>query len=101
MGLNNKRKKYVRIVRETESHEAFALLDEVNSNLKDDIDNVMNDSFSEFVLEEILENELDSDDEPLKLLANPTIEKKLEESSIKTEKEVKGQSNRKGKGKKR
>ena len=75
MDLNNTRKKYVRIVRETESHEAFALLDEVNSNLKDDIDNVMNDSFSEFVLEEILENELDSDDEPLKLLVIQLLKK--------------------------
>ena len=31
MDLNNKRKKYVRIDRNTKSEEIFALLDEVNS----------------------------------------------------------------------
>ena len=50
----------------------------------DDIENVMNDSNTEFVLEESLKNELDSDDELLILLAleanyhvleNLTIEK--------------------------
>ena len=53
---------------ETESDEIFAFLDEVISELKDNIDNLMNISRSEFVLEEILENELGSDDEPLNLL---------------------------------
>ena len=41
---------------------------EVNSVLEDDIDNVMNDSGTEFMLEESLENELDSDYEPLNLI---------------------------------
>ena len=41
---------------------------EVNSVLEDDTDNVMNDSGTEFMLEESLENELDSDDEPLNLI---------------------------------
>lgn len=41
---------------------------EVNSVLVDDIDNVMNDSGTEFMLEESLENELDSDYEPLNLI---------------------------------
>ena len=53
---------------ETESDEIFALLDEVISELKDNIDNLMNISRSEFVLKEILENELGSDDVPLNLL---------------------------------
>ena len=39
MDLNNKRKK---IDGETRSDEIFALLDELNSNLEDDIDNLMN-----------------------------------------------------------
>ena len=74
------------------------MLDEVNSDLEDDIDNLMNDSDTEFVLEESLENELDSDDESLNLLVpegnyhvveNLTIEKTLEEESSKAEKEVK------------
>ena len=43
------------------------MLDEVNSDL-DDIDNLMNDSTTEFVLTESLENELDSNDKPLDLL---------------------------------
>ena len=40
--LNNKRKQRVKIDRETESNEIFAWLDEVNSDLEDDIDNLMN-----------------------------------------------------------
>ena len=55
----------------------------MNNDLEDDIENLMNDSDTEFVLEESLENDLDSDDEPLNLLVpeanyhvvkNPTIE---------------------------
>ena len=82
------------------------MLDEVNSDL-DDIDNLMNDSTTEFVLTESLENELDSNDKPLDLLVpeanyvveNPTIEKALEEGSRKAEKEVKGKSKKTDKGK--
>ena len=57
---------------------------EVDNDLEDDIDNLMNDSDTEFVLEESSENELDFGDEPLNLLVpeanhyvleNPTIEK--------------------------
>ena len=57
---------------------------EVDNDLEDDIDNLMNDSDTEFVLEESSENELDFDDETLNLLVpeanhyvleNPTIEK--------------------------
>ena len=43
MNLNNKRKMYVQIDRETESDEMFALLDELNSDLGDDTENIMND----------------------------------------------------------
>ena len=68
----------------------------------------MNDSETGFALEQSLENELDSDDEPSNLLLleanydvvdNPVIEKTLEEGSSKAEKEVRGKSkeNRKGK----
>ena len=39
-----------------ESDEIFALSNELNSDLEDDIDNLMNDSNAEFLLEEILEN---------------------------------------------
>ena len=38
------------------------VLDEVNSDVEDGIDNLMNDSDTEFVLEESFKNELDSDD---------------------------------------
>lgn len=41
---------------------------EVNSVLEDDIDNIMNDSGTELMLEESLENELDSEYEPLNLI---------------------------------
>ena len=67
MGLN-KGIKYVEIDREIVSNEIFALLDVVDSGLEVDLDNLMYDSDTEFVLEESLENELDSDDEPINLL---------------------------------
>ena len=62
------------------------MLDEVNGNLEDDIRNLMNDLDDEFVLEESLENKLDSQNGPLNLpvpeanyhlVENPTIEKTL------------------------
>ena len=68
MDLNNKRKKYVKIDKESGSDEVFAFLNEVNIDLEDNIDNLMNNLDTEFVLKESLENELDSDDEPLNLL---------------------------------
>ena len=68
MDLKNKRKNCVKLDRKTGSDEIFVLLDEVNSDLEEDIDKLMNDSETEFVLEESLKNESDSDDEPLNLL---------------------------------
>ena len=67
MDLNNKSKKYIKINRETRSNKICAMLDGINIKLEDDIDNLMYDSDTEFVLEEILENELDSD-QPLNSL---------------------------------
>ena len=99
---------YVKVYRETGSDDIFALLDKVNSDLEDDIDNLMNNSDTKFLLEEILENELDSDDEPLNSLVpeanyhvveNPTIKINFEEGSRKAEKEIKRKSKEKGKGK--
>ena len=68
MDLKNKRKNCVKLDRKTGSDEIFVLLDEVNSDLEEDINKLMNDSETEFVLEESLKNESDSDDEPLNLL---------------------------------
>ena len=70
MNLSNMRKKIknVKIDRETGSDKFFALLDELNTDLEDYIYSLMDDSRTEFVLEESLENDLDSDDEPLNLL---------------------------------
>ena len=68
----------------------------------------MNDSDNELVLEESLENELDTDNETLTLLVpeasynvveNLIIEKTLEESSSKTGKELKRKRKEKCKGK--
>ena len=82
-------------------------MDELNSDLEDDIRNLMNHLDTEFVLEESLENELDTDDEPLNLLVpkanyhvaeNPTIGKTLEEGSSKADQKAK-QKGKKGKGK--
>ena len=61
MDLNNRRKKSVNIDRETGNDEILEFLEKVNSKPEDDIDNVIKDSGSEFVLEECLEHELESD----------------------------------------
>ena len=52
--------------------EFSALLDEVHSDIENDIDNIMNKSDTEFVSEQSLENELDFDDELLNLIAPET-----------------------------
>ena len=52
--------------------EFSALLDEVHSDLENDIDNIMNKSDTEFVSEQSLENELDFDDEPSNLIVPET-----------------------------
>ena len=113
MNLYNK-KKYIKIKRETGSDETVALLDEVNSDLEDNFDNLMNDLDTEFVLEEGLENELDSDDETLNSLVpeakyhiveNPTIGKSFEEVSCKAindiEIRIKERGKERGKAKKK
>ena len=51
MDLNNKRKKYVGIDRNNRSEEILGLLDEVNSAQEEDIENLMNDSDTEFIVE--------------------------------------------------
>ena len=108
MDLNNKRKKYARIDRNTRSEEIFAVLDEINSDQEEDIDNLMNDSETEFTVDENLDNEIDSDDEPLSVLipeANihvvkiSTAEENMEESNVVCKKESKQKSKRKGKEK--
>ena len=63
-----KKKKYVRTDRNTRSEEIFPLLDEVNSDQEEDIENLMNDSYTEFIVDENLDNDIDSDDEPLSVL---------------------------------
>ena len=105
MNLNNK-KKYIKIKRETGSDETVALLDEVNSDLEDNFDNLMNDLDTEFVLEEGLENELDSDDETLNSLVpeakhhiveSPAIGKSFEEGSSKAKNDIEVRIKERGK----
>ena len=69
------------------------MLDEVNSDLEEDVDNVMNDLDMKFELEEDFENELGLDDVLLNfflpvanyhIVGKPTIENTLEEGRIKT-----------------
>ena len=102
-----KKIKNVKIDRGTVSDENFALLDEVNSDLEDDIGSLLNHLDTEFVLEECLENELDTDDEPLNSLVpkanyhgveNPTTGKTLKAGSSKAEQKAKEKGK---KGKKR
>ena len=75
------------------------------SDLEDDIGKMISDT--EFVWEEILENELDSDVEQLNLLVSEAnchvvknlSKKKLEEDSSKADKEINRKSKEKVKGK--
>ena len=106
MDLNNKRKKYIRINRNTRSEEIFALLDEVNSDQEEDIDNLMNDLDIKFILDENLDNDIDSDDEPLSVLIpeanihvvkSSAAEANMKESNVLYEKESKQKRKRKGK----
>ena len=58
MDLKNKRKHYVKIDRDTTSEQILALLDVVQSDKEDKIDNLMNNSDTEFIIQaEIAEEE--------------------------------------------
>ena len=46
--MNNSRKKYIEITEKTGSDEMYVLLDEMESDLVEDVDNEMNDSDTEF-----------------------------------------------------
>ena len=68
----------------------------------------MNDSDTEFIVDENLDNDIDSDDEPLSVLipeanihvtTSSTAEANMEESNVLCEKESKQKSKTKGKGK--
>ena len=47
--LKNKRKRYYHIDENTSSNEVFAILSEVESNDESEIDDIMNDSDTEFI----------------------------------------------------
>ena len=110
MDLNDKRKKYVRTDRNTRSGETFALLDEVYSDQEEGIDNLMNDSDTEFIVDENFDNDVDSDDEPLTALipeanihvvkgsscSKSSAEANMEKSNVECQKESKQKSKRKG-----
>ena len=49
---SNNRKKYVMINRETGSNDIFAMLDAIGSDNESDIDNLLEDSDTEYVAEE-------------------------------------------------
>ena len=61
MNLNNKRKKYFQLDNITHD-DVFALLETVDSDAEQDIDDLMNDSDTEFIAEDdILEGDVDTD----------------------------------------
>ena len=108
MDLSNNRKKYVRTDRNTRREDIFAILDEVNSDQEEDIENVMHDSDTDFIVDENVDNDIDSDDESLSVLIpevnilvakSSTAEANMEESNVVCEKESKQKSRRKGKEK--
>ena len=47
-----KRKRYVRIDRETGSNEIFAIFEEIESEAESDVENLLEDSDTEFIAEE-------------------------------------------------
>ena len=108
MDLSNNRKKYVRTDRNTRREDIFAILDEVNSDQEENIENVMHDSDTDFIVDENVDNDIDSDDESLSVLIpevnilvakSSTAEANMEESNVVCEKESKQKSRRKGKEK--
>ena len=50
--MDNPRKKYYKITEKTRSDDIYAILDEIDSDLDEELDNEMNDSDTEFVVEE-------------------------------------------------
>ena len=57
----NNRKKYIHIDRETGSNEIYAMLDEIESDTESDIENLLEDSDTEYISEEpIPENKRES-----------------------------------------
>ena len=50
--MDNPRKKYYKITEKTGSDDIYAILDEIDSDLDEELDNEMNDSDTEFVVEE-------------------------------------------------
>ena len=69
MKQNNNRKKYLKIDQNTGSENSFALLDGVESDLEDDIDELMNNSVAEFVFQkEDSEKDDVSNDQPKSIL---------------------------------
>ena len=50
---SNNRKKYIHIDRETGSNQIYAMLVEIESNTKSDIENLLEDSDVEYISEEI------------------------------------------------
>ena len=61
--MNNNRKKYVQINNHTSSDQMFALLDKVQSDKEEDIEELMNDSDTEFFAnDEDIENVVPNSD---------------------------------------
>ena len=56
----NNRKKYVHIDRETGSNEIFAMFDKIESETESDIDNLLEDSDTEYIEEPILDKKEES-----------------------------------------
>ena len=62
MDLKSKRKHYVETDRGTASEQVLALLEAIKSDEEDKIDNLMNDSDTEFIMEEeIIEKKNEND----------------------------------------
>ena len=63
MDLKNKRKDYVKIDRDTACEQVLAFLDAVESDEEDKIDNLMNYSDTEFIMEEEIAEEKNENDD--------------------------------------
>ena len=60
--MDNKRKNYIHIDSATSSDEIFAILDSVHSDGEDEIDELMNNSDTEFIVEEEISSNLNRND---------------------------------------
>ena len=84
-----KRKRYVRIDRETGSNEIFAIFEEIESEAESDVENLLEDSDTEFIAEEEIPDTNEDTHQLLTPEAVVYVESKSRESELLPKKKLK------------